>query len=140
MSKFTVKKFARVLKFVAVMLIVLIISGCEKDDKDTYPSILGTLWTYHEDSKDFIETTYPHTAIKFMKDVVYFGEPIIETGGIQTAHKGYNYTYSENKISITVGSTLKVYSGTVNGNIMKLYLEDDATTEIIFHLIWNPNK
>jgi len=119
-----------------------IFTSCEegKDDEKT-DSFIGSVWAYHENSQNFIEIpNYSYTDMQFYAEgTVWFGYADLtgEKPSISNA-RAFPYTYSGNKISITVD--LKEYAGTVNGNQMKLYLEDNSATEIILYLKWKRKK
>jgi len=117
---------------------IFVFAGCE-DDKET-GSITGTIWTYQNSNNIIAVPDYSYTDMQFYAGgTVWFGNADLtgEKPSISNA-RAFSYTYSGNKISITVN--LKEYSGTVNGNLMKLYLEDDPATEMILSLKWKPKK
>jgi len=132
-------------KFVTIILVAIITSSsfmftsCKDDEKTD--SFIGTVWTYHTDSQGFIVIPdYSYTDMQFYAEgIVWFGNADLtgEKPSISNA-RAFSYTYSGTKISITVN--LKEYSGTVNGNQMKLYLEDDPATEILLSLKWKPKN
>jgi len=132
-------------KFVAVMLVAIVTSfsftftSCN-DDNET-GSITGTVWTYHTDSHNFIVIPdYSYTDINFYAGgTVWFGNADL-TGKkpVMANARAYSYTYSGNEITIKVN--LKEYSGTVNGNLMKLYPNDNPSAEILLSLKWKEKK
>ena len=130
MAKITVAFLA-----VAAMFIV---AGCG-DDKGT-DSFIGTVWTY-QNSKNIIPITgYTYTDIQFTAGgTAYFGVHSIVDGVPSISFTyWYKYTYSKDKVSITVD--FKEYSGSYKGNQMKLYVNNDPATEISLSLKWRPEK
>ena len=117
---------------------IFIIAGCD-DDKET-SSITGTVWTYLNSDNMITVPNYSYTDMQFYDGgTVWFGYADI-TGEkpVITNARAYSYTYSGNKISLKVD--LKDYSGSVNGNLMKLYPNDNPSTEITLSLKWKLKK
>ena len=117
---------------------MFIFAGCE-DDKGT-DSITGTIWTYQNSDNIITVPGYSYTDMQFYAGgTVWFGYADLtgEKPAITNA-RAFSYTYSGNKISIKVN--LKEYSGSVNGNLMKLYPNDNPSTEITLSLKWKPKK
>jgi len=116
-----------------------VFTSCGENDKTD--SIIGTVWTYHASSQNFIVIPdYSYTDMQFYAGgTVWFGNADLsgEKPSISNA-RAFSYTYSENKMSITVN--LKEYSGTVNGNQMKLSLGGNPATEMILYLKWKPTN
>ena len=123
--------------FLAVVA-MFIFAGCEAD-KET-DSFIGSVWTYQNSNNIITIPGYSYTDIQFTQGgTAYFGvHNIIDGVPSMTTAYWYKYTYSKDKVSITVN--LKEYAGTYNGNQMKLYVENDPTTEITLSLKWKPQK
>ena len=137
------EKFSQ--KVVAVMLLLIVTSfsfiftSCE--DKEKTDPFIGTVWAYHKDSQNSIVIPgYSYTDIQFYAGgTAWFGNADLtgEKPVISNA-RAFSYIYSGNTISITVD--IKEYSGTVNGDQMKLYLDNNPATEMILYLKWKRKK
>ena len=96
-------------KVVAIILVAIITSfsfvftSCKDDEKTD--SFIGTVWTYHKDSQNFIVIPdYAYTDMQFYAEgTVWFGNADLtgEKPSISNV-RAFSYTYSENKISIKV--------------------------------------
>ena len=115
---------------------MFIFAGCDKETD----SITGTIWTYQNSNNIITVPDYSYTDMQFYAGgTVWFGNADLtgEKPSISNA-RAFSYTYSGNKISIKVN--LKEYSGSVNGNLMKLYANDNPSTEITLSLKWKLKK
>ena len=126
-KKLNLRSVAKMTVACLAVAAMFILAGCDKETD----SITGTIWTYQNSNNIITVPGYSYTDMQFYAGgTVWFGNADLtgEKPSISNA-RAFSYTYSGNKISITVN--LKEYSGTVNGNQMKLYLEDDPATEMI---------
>ena len=136
-KRLNLRNLAKITVACLAVAAIFIFTGCE--DKET-DSITGTVWTYQNSNNMITVPNYAYTDMQFYAGgTVWFGYADLtgEKPAITNA-RAYSYTYSGNKISLKVD--LKEYSGTVKGNLMKLYPNDNPSTEITLTLKWKPKK